>query len=111
VRPGVFNWWESRWFCGDFGEDMEVLGHLHRPRLYRNVRNGYATTEKRGQLTSDATESEAVMRECTMGYDVPRSLATFRSEMTRSYAIILLCICNVKLGETFVLMTQSAKEA
>lgn len=33
-----------------------------------------------------------------MGKEVPRSLAAFNSVMTRSYAIILLCICSERLG-------------
>lgn len=33
-----------------------------------------------------------------MGKDIPRNLAEFRSEIMRSYAIILLCICRSGLG-------------
>lgn len=32
-----------------------------------------------------------------MGYEVLRSLAEFKAEITRSYAIILLCICKLTL--------------
>ena len=33
-----------------------------------------------------------------IGHEVPRNLAAFSSPTTRSYAIILLCICSVRLG-------------
>jgi hypothetical protein len=49
-------------------------------------------------LTSVFRDMDVSIRACTIGYEAPLSLAAFKSEMTRSYAIILLCICRVRLG-------------
>lgn len=38
------------------------------------------------------------MRAWTMGNDVPCSLEAFSCETTRSYAIILFCICKLGAG-------------
>jgi hypothetical protein len=40
-----------------------------------------------------------------MGQEVPRNLAAFSSLITRSYAIILLCIWRVKLGPVLACFT------
>ena len=56
--------------------------------------------DEEDELTSEATASDASMRECTMGKDVPLSLATFSSVTTRSYAIIFVCMWRERLGLT-----------
>ena len=60
--------------------------------------------------TSGATAREASIKAWTMGNDVPRCLAVFSSETTRSYAIILLCICSVILGEALAYYSQSRRD-
>lgn len=52
------------------------------------------------ERTSEATASDASMREWTIGKDVPLSLATFNSVTTRSYAIIFVCMCRERFGPT-----------
>lgn len=49
-------------------------------------------------LTPVLTARDASISACIMGYDVPRSRVAFKSDMTRSYAIILLCTCKEGAG-------------
>jgi hypothetical protein len=64
----------------------------------------------RPKRTSGATAREASIKAWTMGNDVPRCLAVLSSETTRSYAIILLCICSVILREALVYYSQSQQD-
>lgn len=82
VSTSMFDRWKRWGLSSDFPENVKVLGHLDRARLFSTIERIQQTES--GERTSEATAREASMRACTIGNEVPRRRAVLRSVMTRS---------------------------